>query len=100
MSFCFSQEILSFLKRPIRCSMQVIVLTDLIQSLPMFQNFAISLAKPKPGIINMIWLCTTAVEFKDRIIFPLFQFLYRIAFNVITAIIEFIGVVAEFIKNF
>ena len=48
----------------------------------------------------MIGLCAATVELKNRKIFALLEFFDRIAFNIVTAVVKFVCVVTQFIKNF
>src|SRR4030095_5468730 len=94
------QKIAAFLKWPVGSSVFMIILTYFKQNFPVLQNFAICLPEVKPCIIYMIGFCTTTIEFEDRIVLPFFQVIKCHTFHIITAIIEFIGVMANIIEYF
>ena len=63
------QVFTAFIKWPVRDPVFMVVFADLIQSFPMFQDFAVSLPDTHAGIINMIGFSPAAIKFKNRKIF-------------------------------
>ena len=77
----------------------MIVTADPEKYIPMMKDYPICLPDAHPAIIDMIGLGAAPVEFEDQEILSLFEIFDGCSFNIITAIIELVGIVTQVIEN-
>ena len=77
----------------------MVIPADPVQRFPVMKNDPVGFPDTHSAIVDMIGFGAAAVELKDEKVLALFQVFDRSGLDIITAIIEFIGVMAQFIKD-